>query len=79
VADNNTEVFVLTLATGISKRLTTNGGTDTAPTWSPDGTKLAFSSNRSGSYQIWTMNAATGGSLARVTNVINAANPAWWH
>ncbi len=79
VSDNNIEVFVLTLATGISKRLTTNGAVDVAPTWSPDGTKLAFSSNRSGSYQIWTMNAATGGSLTRVTNVINASDPAWWH
>jgi TolB protein len=79
VTDSNTEVFVLTVATGTSKRLTFNGAADHWPTWSPDGTKLAFVSKRSGSYQIWTMNASTGGSLTKVTSVLNANRPAWWH
>ncbi|MGD8844719.1 MAG: hypothetical protein PVJ84_06135 [Desulfobacteraceae bacterium] len=32
-------------------------GSDTGGGWSPDGAKIAWVSNRSGSYQIWTMNA----------------------
>jgi TolB protein len=79
VSADNVEIFVLTLATGISKRLTFNAAGDSSPTWSPDGTKLAFSSKRSGSYQIWTMNASTGGSLTKITNVLDAGEPAWWH
>ena len=35
--------------------------------WSPDGTKIAFSSNRDGSYQIYMMNA-DGSNLMPVTN-----------
>ena len=75
----NSEVYVLTLATGISKRLTFNSVFDEWPTWSPDGTRLAFASSRSGKLQIWTMNASTGGSATKVTSVGNANLPRWWH
>jgi dipeptidyl aminopeptidase/acylaminoacyl peptidase len=48
-----------------------------APAWSPDGTKLAFSSTRTGTSQIFTMPVA-GGSAVQVTNeVAGAFNPAW--
>ena len=52
---------------------------DSGPTWSPDGTRLAFLSRRSGSYQVWTMNAATGGSLTQVTKLNEPSSPAWAH
>lgn len=55
------------------KRLTrfgTNGdgepGDDAMPEYSPDGTRIAFVSDRSGSHQIWTM-AADGGDPRPVT------------
>jgi Tol biopolymer transport system component len=48
-----------------------------APAWSPDGTRLAFSSDRTGTSQIFTMDAA-GGEAAQVTNdVAGAFDPAW--
>ena len=58
----NIDIFVQNLAGGATKRLTTHAGYDRQPTWSPDGSKIAFMSSRSGKGQIWTMNAATGGS-----------------
>jgi Tol biopolymer transport system component len=38
-------------------RLTDDTGSDIGGEWSPDGARIAWVSNRSGSYQIWTMNA----------------------
>jgi hypothetical protein len=39
------------------KRLTTAGGQHRTPAWSPDGTRIAFASDRAGSFDIWIMNA----------------------
>ena len=59
------------------KQLTSNEGWDIEPAWSPDSAKLVFSSNCSGNYDIWTMNA-DGTGLQNITN--NSAldvKPAW--
>lgn len=44
----NDEIFVKNLVDGITKRLTTSAGGDLHPSWSPDGTRIAFASERSG-------------------------------
>lgn len=52
-------------------------GTDCEdPCWSPDGLHIAFSSDRSGSFEIYTMDW-TGANQRRVTNVGGAYSPAW--
>jgi Tol biopolymer transport system component len=38
------------------RQLTNDSARDRGPAWSPDGTKIAFFSDRSGSYEIWTVN-----------------------
>jgi TolB protein len=63
----NEEIFVKNLVTNVTTRLTYSAGPDFAPTWSPDGTKIAFTSRRSGQYQVWVM-SATGGSPVRITH-----------
>ncbi len=55
------DIFV-TRADGSDRRqLTDDSARKRWPTWSPDGKKIAFYSNRSGSYQIWTINADGSG------------------
>jgi TolB protein len=78
VTPSNSEIYVLNLATKVAERLTYNSAEDQTPAWSPDGTKLAFASYRTGKMQIWTMNSSTGGSLTQITSrTYGAAWPTW--
>ena len=48
-----------------------------APAWSPDGTKIAFASDRDGNYEIYVMDA-DGGNQTNLTNDQRATSiPAW--
>ena len=50
---------------------------DFDPTWSPDGSKIAFVSNREGGFQIFSMNA-DGSNVQRLTNQpADNYQPAW--
>jgi len=50
-----------------AERLTDDSGTDRHPDWCSDGTKLAFTSDRSGNQEIWVMNA-DGTNPQQLTN-----------
>jgi Tol biopolymer transport system component len=60
------------------RRLTQDGFKDRQPRWSPDGTRIAFYSNRGGSYEIWTLRA-DGGELERAADLRGrqAYHPIW--
>jgi len=50
---------------------------DGLPRWSPDGSRIVFSSNQSGNYQIWSMNA-DGSDRKRLTDLKGrSALPRW--
>ena len=48
------------------RRLTDDAFRDRGPAWSPDGTRIAFYSDRSGSYDLWTIRP-DGSGLAALT------------
>jgi len=50
---------------------------DSAPTWAPDGRKLAFSSNRGGDYRIFVVRADGSGLTALTRGKGADENPAW--
>lgn len=57
--------------------LTDNDFQDIGAAWSPDGTKIAFHSNRDGNFEIYVMNA-DGSEQTRLTdNDIDDFSPAW--
>lgn len=53
------EIYLLTGAGKVIKRLTNNPGIDVSPTWSPDGKQMAFVSKRAGTPQIFIKNVET--------------------
>jgi beta propeller repeat protein len=77
-ADNrsgNWDIFeydFLSEAPGTLTALVTSPSDDWLPVWSPDGTKILFSSDRTGTYNIWVMDA-DGNNLKRLTTTDFAA------
>ena len=59
--------------------LTTNPADDQWPDWSPDGSLVAFSSDRGGNFDIWVMHApGEADSVRQLTNdPANEIDPAW--
>ncbi|MGE0113916.1 MAG: Tol-Pal system beta propeller repeat protein TolB [Steroidobacteraceae bacterium] len=54
--DGDVDVYVLELATQMLTRMSFDPGIDTEPTWSLDGGRLYYTSDRSGSPQIYEVN-----------------------
>lgn len=75
--DYYSNIFVLDPETKESFQWTYGKCRNHSPAWSPDGTRLAFVSNRNGDPQIYVMNT-DGGEAKQVTDAEKgAANPVW--
>jgi serine/threonine protein kinase len=70
------DVWIYDLARRVRTRLTFSGSDDFAPTWSPDGTRVAFSSQRSGNGDIYARAASGTGTdeLLSTSNVFKVPN-----
>jgi Tol biopolymer transport system component len=88
--DCNYEIYVLNLQDALQspdaswQRLTNNSASDNHPAWSPDGTRLAFSSDRDGDAEIYVMDVADvllgagGAHVQQLTdNNVDDFSPAW--
>jgi len=53
------------------------GKRDANPRWSPDGSKILFESSRSGSSQLWVIDA-NGGEPKQITNISTGASNGIW-
>jgi Tol biopolymer transport system component len=74
--DGDNDIYLLT-GTGL-RRLTDDPASDEFPKWSPDGRLIAFSSNRTGRYQIHVM-ASDGSGVRQVTHSeADAIEQAWF-
>jgi dipeptidyl aminopeptidase/acylaminoacyl peptidase len=70
---NRTQIFVIPVAGGEPKQLTNGSSSSSAPRWSPDGRRIAFTS----AGQVWTMNP-DGSDRKQITKVsTGASDPVW--
>jgi Tol biopolymer transport system component len=73
----NDEIYMANSDGSSTVNLTNNSAQDSNPVWSPDGTKLAFVSNRDGNDEIYIMDIGDN-SLFRLTkNDANDFSPIW--
>jgi len=62
----STNLYSMDLRSRATTRLTEGSAIDTSPTYSPDGSQIAFESDRGGSQQIYVM-SASGGAAKRIS------------
>jgi serine/threonine protein kinase len=60
--DANVDVWLLELGRNVPSRFTTDAALDMLPIWSPDGTRIVFSSSRKGGFDLYEKPAAGAGS-----------------
>ena len=71
-------IHLVDVATGRERRLLPDEATGSlSPAWSPDGSRLAFLSTRSGSPQMWTIGADGSGLAQLTTGDAWRSGPAW--
>lgn len=63
------DIWITNVRTGESRNLTGGAGTSWGPVWSPDGTLLAFFSDRSGTAHLWIWDRSSE-SLREIESVI---------
>jgi len=75
---NHTDLWETAPGGGEARRLTASGSRNGDPAFSPDGSQLAFTSNRGGTAQVWVL-PAEGGEARRVTDwPLGASRPVWF-
>ncbi len=76
--DGNQEIYVMDANGSNLRRITRHPGIDATPTWSPAGNQIAFTSDRSGSPQIYIVDADGLGQPQRITTNESWADRATW-
>jgi TolB protein len=75
--EGNVDLFAVHPDGSGRRRLTDDPAADTEPAISPDGTRIAFASNRTGTWQVYVMEADGGRATALTYGPSESFEPAW--
>ncbi len=76
--DGNPEIYTIPVAGGAPVRITRTRGSETSPSWSPDGTELVYSSDDRGSPQLFISSSTTISDMDHlVTGNSYCTKPDW--
>jgi len=73
----NRDIYAVDIPSGEVTRLTTHAAADYSPSPSPDGTRIAFLSERDGTPEIYVMNADGSDQRRVTTNTVKEEELAW--
>jgi len=73
----NSDIYLAAASGGAVQRLTQAPGVDTSPSFSPDGSRIVFESDRSGSQQLYIMNTDGSGQRRLSFGGARYAAPEW--
>ena len=68
------DIYTVPVEGGLARQITTNPAYDSNPVWSPDGSRIAFSSNRMGSNDVFIV-SKDGGTAVRLTTHSGGERP----
>jgi dipeptidyl aminopeptidase/acylaminoacyl peptidase len=74
---SNSDLWLVSTASGEPRQLTASPKHDRHPTWSPNGKWLAFESNRDGDFQVYVIPADGGEARKLTTLATEATQPVW--
>ena len=75
---SNRDIWLIDVARGIPTRFTFDEAQDWDPVWSPDGSRVAFSSSRDGPYTLYVKDASGAAKEERLQKAENAERPCDW-
>jgi eukaryotic-like serine/threonine-protein kinase len=78
VMPDNQDVWLIDLVRGARTRFTFDAGFDGAPLWSPDGTRIAFRSNRKGAYDLYLKPSSGAGGEELLRESAGNKTPLSW-
>ncbi len=77
-ATGRSDLYVVTLATGLVTRLTFEGDLNIRPAWSPDGRSVLYVSTAGGKPELWRKRADGSGRPVRVLSETRAIYEGFW-
>ena len=72
------DIWLGDLARGVTSRLTSGSGISDSPVWSPDGARIAFTSNRTGKWWIYEVSAGESGQPTAMLATEDDKSPTDW-